>query len=236
MEGIMPKDLSRRQMLSAGIVSTGALAGITSNAAGSGASAPYSENKGPGREDFWGPGPDKNLVRDLTPGTTPIRLAGYLQYTEGESPEDAVRKLRGAGLTAAITGVEPWYSLRESIVQELRDALAEYDVQIFEVGGYRNILHTDERQRQANLKHLARCLETADRIGCRMVGTITGSRNPEGNQYGDNYAVHPDNWTLRTWKMTVNSFKADSERYRRPEGCSRYGGTGYDQSRRAAGT
>jgi sugar phosphate isomerase/epimerase len=40
-----------------------------------------------------------------------------------------------------------------------------------------------------------------------MVGTISGSRNPEGNQWADNYAVHPDNWTLETWKLTVSGVK-----------------------------
>jgi sugar phosphate isomerase/epimerase len=93
------------------------------------------------------------------------------------------------------------------MISELRSALKENDVEIFEVGGYRNILHTDESARQDNLKYLARCLELADRIGCRMVGTVTGSRNPDGNKWSDNYAVHPDNWTLETWKLTVSGIK-----------------------------
>jgi len=92
-------------------------------------------------------------------------------------------------------------------VSELRGALKEHNVEIFEVGGYRNILHPDESARQENLKYLAHCLEIAEKIGCRMVGTISGSRNPEGNQYGDNYMVHPDNWTLETWKLTVSAVK-----------------------------
>jgi hypothetical protein len=40
-----------------------------------------------------------------------------------------------------------------------------------------------------------------------MVGTISGSRNPEGNQYGDNYAVHPDNWTMDTWNLLLKSLR-----------------------------
>jgi sugar phosphate isomerase/epimerase len=103
--------------------------------------------------------------------------------------------------------LEVWQNATESMISELSAALKEQDVEIFEVGGYRNILHTDESVRQENLKYLARCLEVADRIGCRMVGTITGSRNPEGNKWSDNYAVHPDNWTLETWKLTVSGFK-----------------------------
>jgi sugar phosphate isomerase/epimerase len=93
------------------------------------------------------------------------------------------------------------------MVSELRAALKEYDVDTWEVGAYRNILHPDESARQANLKYVAHCLEVAEKIGCRMASTITGSRNPEGNRWVDNYAVHPDNWTLETWKLTVSGVK-----------------------------
>jgi sugar phosphate isomerase/epimerase len=106
-----------------------------------------------------------------------------------------------------VTRLETWQNATESMISELRAALKEHDVEIFEVGGYRNILHTEESVRQENLNYLARCIEIADRIGCRMVGTITGSRNPEGNKWSDNYAVHPDNWTLETWKLTVSGLK-----------------------------
>ena len=40
-----------------------------------------------------------------------------------------------------------------------------------------------------------------------MVGTISGSRNPEGNEFGDNYAVHPNNWTLETWKLLLDGLQ-----------------------------
>lgn len=120
---------------------------------------------------------------------------------------EAVKSLRDQGLTSTATQAAEWESASESMVSELRAALKEHDVEIFEVGGYRNILHPDESARQANLKHLAHCLEVAEKVGCRMVGTITGSRNPEGNQWADNYAVHPDNWTLETWKLAVSGIK-----------------------------
>ena len=203
----MSRNPTRRQALAAGAASTGILLGTACSSPPEDKQVQEQTGKGPGREAFWEPGPNKNLVRDLTPGTTTVRLSSYLRYQEGTSIGDEVKKIREKGLTAVIAGVDPWHSMSESVVKELRDALEQHDVVIFEVGGYRNILHTDESVRRENYKHLARCLETAEKIGCPMVGTISGSRNPEGNQWGDNYAVHPDNWTLETWKLLISGLK-----------------------------
>ncbi len=202
--------MTRRQILAASGASAAALTATESTQAQNRAPA----SRGPGRAPFWEPGPNKNLVRNLKPGPTPIRLSGGLGFggsrqsqTGARSIGETIKAMRERGLTAAFTGLAPWQSASESMISELKAALKEYDVEIFEVGGYRNILHTDEQARLENLKYLAGCLETAERIGCRMVGTITGSRNPEGNQWGDNYAVHPDNWTLETWKLAVSGIK-----------------------------
>jgi sugar phosphate isomerase/epimerase len=205
----MSHRVTRRQILAAGAASAASFPSW-----GAQAQNRRQVSGGPGRAPFWEPGPDKNLVRDLRPGSTPIRLAGNLALrrsgtseTSTQSIGDAVKALRDQGLTSSVTRLEVWQAATESMISELRAALKENDVEIFEVGGYRNILHTDETARQENLKYLARCLEVADRIGCRMVGTVTGSRNPEGNKWSDNYAVHPDNWTLETWKLTVSGLK-----------------------------
>ena len=206
----MSRRVTRREMLAAGGASAAALT-VTDAAQ---AQARRRSSGGPGRAPFWEPGPNKNLVKNLKPGPTPVRLAGGLAFGRSRSGEkatrsigDVVKALRDQGLTSTITTPPAWDNASESTISELKAALKEYDVEIFEVGGYRNILHTDESARQANLKYLAHCLEVAERLGCRMVGTITGSRNPEGNKWGDNYAVHPDNWTLETWKLTVSGIK-----------------------------
>ena len=171
----------------------------------------------PGRAPFWAPGPDKNAARrEIKPGPTRVRLAARgLNWPPRndagpDAPRDigsALKALRDQGLSAFVTRSNSWENASEATISELRAALKEFDMEIFEVGGYRNILHPDESSRQENLKYLARCLEVCERIGCRQVGTITGSRNPEGNQWGDNYAVHPDNWTLETWKLAVSGVK-----------------------------
>ena len=81
MEENMPKKISRRSLLAGGIASTGMFLGADRTGSGR---AKYPDDKGPGREAFWGPGPNKNLMRDLTPGTTPVRLAGRLAYKEDD--------------------------------------------------------------------------------------------------------------------------------------------------------
>jgi sugar phosphate isomerase/epimerase len=154
----------------------------------------------------WPPGPDEKLKKNLTPGKTPIRLAGGMGRSGNESFEEMVKKVRDGGYTSVAVGPDPWHDMKESELAEVRAALKKYDVVVYEVGGYRNMLHTVEEERQKNLKHLARCIEAAEKIGCPMVGTISGSRDPQ-NLRVDNFAPHPDNWTEATWKLLISGVR-----------------------------
>ncbi len=154
----------------------------------------------------WMPGPKENVKRDLTPGKTPIRLATGLARTGNEDFEVMAKRVRDGGYTAVVTSPDPWHGMPESEMAQVRAALKKYDVVVYEVGGYRNMLHTVEAERQKNLKHLARCIEAADKIGCPMVGTISGSRDPQ-NLRADNFAPHPDNWTEATWKLLISGVR-----------------------------
>ena len=198
----MNHGITRRKALLAGAVTAGTLTGASCSS-----QQPVAENKGPGRESFWGPGPDKNITRNLTPGSTPVRLAGYLRDDAAVGIGETVQKLKDTGLAAAIATADQWHDVSDSQIRELRAALDQHDIVIFETGGYRNLLHTDENQRQEYCRRIAYCLEAAEKIGCPMVGTISGSRNPEGNEFVDNYAVHPDNWTLETWNLLMKSLR-----------------------------
>ena len=182
----MLRKITRRNFFAAGIACTGTLAVMT----------------GTKSAHAWPPGPDENLVRDLKPGSTPIRLGSYLSRSENESPTEMVKRIREGGFTGAVTGPEPWNSMKDSELGELRTALKKYDVVVFEVGGYTNMIHPDSATRQKNLKHLATCIEAADKINCPMVGTISGGCDPVNF-----FNVHPDNWTEKTWKLLVDSMK-----------------------------
>lgn len=202
----MSRHLTRRQALAYGAAAGGLIAGAVGSS-GQKSQQNATVEKGPGREPFWEPGPNKNLVRDLTPGPMTVRLAGYLGFDKKTGPGEMVTKIRDQGFTASIATADDWMAANDSQVKELLAACAQHDLVIFEVGGYRNLLHTVEASRQENLKRIAQCLETAERINCKMVGTISGSRNPEGNQWADNYAVHPDNWTMETWQLLISGLR-----------------------------
>ena len=159
-----------------------------------------------GISSAWPPGPDEKLKRDLTPGKTPVRLATGMARQGNEAFEIMVKQVRDSGYTSVVTGPDPWHDMKESELAELRTALKKFDVVVYEVGGYRNMLHTVEEERQKNLKHLARCIEAAEKIGCPMVGTISGSRDPR-NLRIDNFAPHPDNWTKATWNLLISGVR-----------------------------
>ena len=155
-----------------------------------------------GVDDFWEPGPDKTLTKDLTVGSTTIRLGTGMNRQQGESLTEMVKRIKDAGYTGTVTGADPWIDMPDSELSELRTALETYDVVVFEVGSYTNMIHPDSTERQKNLAKLARSIEAADILGCPMIGTISGSCDPVNF-----FNVHPDNWTLKTWKLLVDSAK-----------------------------
>ena len=179
----MSRKITRRKALAAGAVTSSMLF----------------SSAGSRKAHTWSPDPDKNLVRDLTPGPTPIRIAMKVFDRKNESPEETVRRIRKMGYTSINTQPSQW---TDAELVEMRAALKKYDVTVFEVGVYTNIIHHDRATRQKNLKRAALRIEEADKIGCPMVGTCTGTRDT-----GSYIGMHPDNWTKETWKLTVDSVK-----------------------------
>lgn len=211
----MSNKITRRQALAAGTASTGIFlgAGCTSTR------EPEREaEEGPGREPYWGPGADMNVVRDLTPGPTPIRIGGNIRLTEDTDITEAVKKQKEEGHTAVITRGEWIDELTDSRLSELNAALKQYDVVVSAVVGnrYTNFIHPDADIRQKYLKNLAKFIEIADRVNCRAVPTICGTfapETPEKVSFIDlftkeyRFNVHPENWSLKTWKLLVESVK-----------------------------
>ena len=210
----MAKKISRRKALAAGSLAAGsASAGmILGTSCGKAPETAKVENTdGPwtvlDRKPFWEPGPNKNLDRgDLTPGTTPIRIGGFLaQLLRRRNEigiEGAILNLVENGYRGCHVDADVIHELTDSELRELNDALKKHDVVVYEVGGYQNMLDPNETTRQANLKYLANALEAAEKVNCPMVGTCTGSRDP---QYY--IGVHPDNWTEETWQLTIDAVK-----------------------------
>ncbi len=182
----MADKITRRKVLTTGAAGTAILFG----------------SAGARQAHAWAPGPDKNLVRDLTPGPTPIRISENFTRRENESVTEAIKRIRENGNTSMYLNRNFWRPVKDSEVGEFKEALKKYGVLVFEFGGYSNIIAPNEAQRQRNLKNVVSCMEIAEELDCPMVGTITGCCDPD---YG--YNVHPDNWTEETWKFTVDSIK-----------------------------
>jgi hypothetical protein len=87
-----------------------------------------------------GYGPNKDLVRDLAPGATPIRLGGFLGSllaNRGKTgPAESVKKLADDGFRGCHCDADIIHKLKDSELKELNAALKQYDVAVFEVGGY----------------------------------------------------------------------------------------------------
>ncbi len=148
--------------------------------------------------------------RDLKPGNTPVRLACFdlmLNRTGKESVTDTVKRIRGAGYTAALshTGLgsrNTWLDAPESDISELKSALKQHDVALFDFMLWANLIHPDERPRQEALKYAAENVAAADRTGCPMVTAVTGSCDPVSY-----IGIHPDNWSPEVWKLTVKCIR-----------------------------
>ena len=207
----IPARITRRQALTTGAVSACAFLGAgSSDAAGKEETA---HSMGTGRHGSgWSRGPDRDRVRDLEPGPTPVRLAcssskTRLWYPRETSITEAVKNIRSQGYTSAGTSyrADPkneWLTCPELDITELKKALRDYDVEFFDMMVWTNLIHPDEKTRQENLKYVAENVEAAERCGVRQVCACTGSCDPE--YY---IAMHPDNWTKETWKRTVDSVR-----------------------------
>ncbi|MHB9030549.1 MAG: sugar phosphate isomerase/epimerase family protein [Candidatus Latescibacterota bacterium] len=183
----MPSGITRRKALTAGAASIGMLWGSV---------LPRKAHALPSLA------PDTGLVRDLKPGSTPIRMGGGFTVLKGRSLTESVIEMKKRGYSGFVTGADAWLAAKDSEIRELRAALREQNAVFFEVAGYKSIIRPDAARRQKDLVILAQCIEAAERIGCPMVGTCTGSCDP--NSYIN---VHPDNWSEKTWKMTVEGVK-----------------------------
>jgi sugar phosphate isomerase/epimerase len=133
------------------------------------------------------------------PGTTPIRLATRMTRTGRETPEETVKRIRDGGFTAVNSQPSQWNA---SELVELKAALKKYDVVVFEVGAYSNIIHPDTSAREKILAAIIRKFEDAESIGGSMVATVSGCCDPK-------YLInpHPDNWSAATWKVLVGSVR-----------------------------
>ena len=206
----MSNKITRRKALAIGAVSTGMLVG-TGPACDREKESAYSESEA-WTENTWSRGPNSDLVRDLTPGPSPVRLAcsssaTRLWYPEDKSITEAVKSIREQGYTAAGVSHGPyrhnrWLDATDSEIRELQAALKEYDVEFFDMMTYDNIIHPDASEREKAIKHVTENLEAAEKCGALAVCAGLGSRDLDHGLY-----MNPENWTAETWKLSVDGIK-----------------------------
>jgi len=198
----MAKSISRRHALTA--------AASTALVAGTGA---RNAQAGP-LKDVWGAdfmmqwSEPKNVKRDLTPGKMPVRLSCQryrLHLPTEKSFEEQIKAMRAAGYTACEGGSGEWAdsNLTDSQIRELKAILKQNDVMFYALHTWVNIIHPNLDERRKYQMHVAKSVETADRLGMSFVLTHTG-----GNASGRNKDMpHPNNWTKETWEKSVAATK-----------------------------
>jgi sugar phosphate isomerase/epimerase len=198
--------VTRRRVIAAGAASAGVLLAASRP-------ADSREKRSEPAPPFLTPwSPPKGLVRDLKPGPTHFRLASWsskttLDYPNGMSITETVKRIRDAGYTAGNAHYPEskrnyWLDAPESEVKELKDALKTFDVEFFDLHTVTFNIHPDEAQRRKNNRYVAEQCEAAERIGCTMVTTHTGTCSTESA-----VAPHPDNWTAETWRKSVAAIR-----------------------------
>jgi len=191
------KKISRRKLLAAG--TTGLMAGAAASSAHSW-SLPF---VGGDHLTQWSPPAD--VTRNLTPGSTPIRLssAGYqLSNTNGNNPVEQVSYIRSKGYTAAETFFSNWRLMTDSEARELKEELRRQDLWFYNVHVWDNIIHPDPEIRAQTHRNYLAAIEMAEQMDIDFILVHSGSRG-----YGKPSYADPRNWTSETWQMTVDALK-----------------------------
>ena len=201
----MSKQITRREALYS-TASTGIVLGTACAVPRQEVSSP------PDHPPFLSPwSPPADLKRDLSPGTTTIRLASWSSKTTLDYRRDGnisitemVKRVRDQGYTSSNATIRRsiWYKPTEAEVRELNEALKEYDVTFFDMHTTGSNIHPDPEEREKVYRYTVDSCEAAERLGVPMVTTHTGNAGE-----GPAFYFNPNNWTWETWKLSVKVMK-----------------------------
>ena len=166
-------------------------------------------------EDFllqWSP-PD-DLEKDLTVGTTPVKLSASSHRLRvrprRRNPEpvlpfsEQIKAVRDGGYTATEGSGRDWNSrkISDSEIREIKAACKEFDVEFYTLHVVASIIHPDPKERARIHKLHVDTIELAERLGMKYILTHTGGRSSEHKD-----RPHPLNHTRETWEMSVAAVK-----------------------------
>lgn len=121
-----------------------------------------------------------------------LGISSALQH---RSPQDWAKKISDLGCRTVVFPVD--HTKGETVVDAYAKAAGEQDLQIAEVGIWRNAIALTEKERQAAMDYSIGQLKMADRIGARCCVNVIGSA---GERWDGAYA---GNFTKETWDRAV---------------------------------
>jgi len=207
--------ISRRNFF--GSAAAGVAASAAAGIAGSAPTAAVAQSRPvAGRAalpDVWGEdflyqwSPPENLQRNLTPGSSTIRLAGQtaprFNNTEGTDYATYFKELRAGGWSAVEAGSVAWMArgkMPESEIREIKTQAAANDVVFYGLHCGGNIIAPDPDADYWQ-RHIIDSIHAAEEMGCELVLTHAGSMYPNRNW------AHPQNWSREAWNRSVNALK-----------------------------
>ncbi len=130
-----------------------------------------------------------------------IRLGGHGVKTVSDDPRDWARAHKAFGYRAAYY---PDIQLtdRERIAA-VRAAFAAEEIEIAEVGAWRNLVPPDPLEQKNNVAYACERLALAEQIGARCCVAYIGTVAP-----GSDYGPHPDNLTKAGFERCVDTARS----------------------------
>ena len=134
---------------------------------------------------------------------------GVRAHDFGKLPvEELAERIAGKGFSCvqlappkAITGFDPDLGrLSPGFACHVKEAFQRHHLQIAVLGCYINLADPDVRQRQRQLDRFKEYLRHARDFGCSVVGTETGSVNPD-------FSFHPANRSEEAFQIVLGSVR-----------------------------
>jgi sugar phosphate isomerase/epimerase len=162
-----------------------------------------------GLPDVWGSDflyqwtPPENVKRDLTPGSSVIRLSNPdISNREGTDYAAQFKAMHDGGWSACEAASASWLSRKmpDSEIREIKAQLKANDIVFYGIHCAGNIIAPDPAAEQWQ-RHIINAVESADEMGCQLILTHSGSMYPDRNR------PHPLNWSREAWTRSVNALK-----------------------------
>lgn len=140
-----------------------------------------------------------NAGRHKTERRDTIMLLGISSSLQHSSPKEWAIKHKTLGLEAINFPLS--YENGDTLIGDYVKEAAKNNLEIAEVGIWRNTLDINEAARREAVKYAIGQLELADRIGARCCVNIFGARGPRWD------GAYKENFTKETWKLGVKTIQ-----------------------------